>query len=74
MPLYEYYCDNCRRAVAVTLSIGEDDQRRACLPPVQRQRSSPVVECILFSDVPEVLITRNELRCPGHSRQRAGKS
>jgi predicted nucleic acid-binding Zn ribbon protein len=26
MPVYEYYCDNCRRAVAVTVSIGEHDK------------------------------------------------
>ena len=26
MPVYEYYCDNGRRAVAVTLSIGEHDK------------------------------------------------
>jgi hypothetical protein len=25
MPVYEYYCDNRRRAVAMTLSIGEHD-------------------------------------------------
>jgi putative FmdB family regulatory protein len=26
MPVYEYYCENCRRAVAVTLSIVEHDK------------------------------------------------
>jgi len=26
MPLYEYYCENCRRAIAAALSIGEHDK------------------------------------------------
>jgi predicted nucleic acid-binding Zn ribbon protein len=26
MPVYEYYCDNCRREVAVTLSISQHDK------------------------------------------------
>jgi len=30
MPRYEYYCDNCRREVAVALSIGQHD--RGVLP------------------------------------------
>ncbi len=30
MPVYEYYCDNWRREVAVTLSIGS--MTKACLP------------------------------------------
>ena len=32
MPVYEYYCDNCRRDVSVTLSIGEHDKAKAACP------------------------------------------
>jgi len=29
MPVYEYYCDNCRRDVSITLSISEHDKAKA---------------------------------------------
>jgi putative FmdB family regulatory protein len=32
MPRYEYYCDNCRHEVAVTLSIGQHDNSVPACP------------------------------------------
>jgi len=29
MPVYEYYCDNCRRDVSIPLSISEHDKAKA---------------------------------------------
>jgi putative FmdB family regulatory protein len=55
MPLYEYYCDNCRREVAVTLSIGQHDKGVPACPQCSGKRPSSFREYGLFSDVPEVL-------------------
>ena len=33
MPVYEYYCDNCRREVTVTLPIREHDKGVPAWPP-----------------------------------------
>ena len=38
MPLYEYYCDNCRREVAVTLSIGQHDTGVPACPQCSANR------------------------------------
>jgi putative FmdB family regulatory protein len=32
MPVYEYYCDNCRRDVTITLSISAHDNAKAACP------------------------------------------
>jgi putative FmdB family regulatory protein len=32
IPVYKYYCDNCRRDVSITLSISEYDKAKAVCP------------------------------------------
>lgn len=41
MPRYEY-CDNCRREVAVTLSIGQHDKGDKGVLPVRRAAAKTV--------------------------------
>jgi putative FmdB family regulatory protein len=43
MPVYEYYCENCRRAVAVTLSIGEHDKGVPACPQCNGKDIRPLV-------------------------------
>ena len=43
MPLYEYYCDNCRRAVGVTLSLGEHDKGVPACPQCNGKDLQPLV-------------------------------
>lgn len=43
MPLYEYYCANCRRAVTVTLSIGEHDKGVSACPQCYGKDLHPLV-------------------------------
>jgi putative FmdB family regulatory protein len=43
MPLYEYYCDNCRRAVAGTLSIGEHGKSVPACPHCNGKELHPLV-------------------------------
>ena len=43
MPVYEYYCDNCRSAVAVTLQIGEHDKGVPACPQCNGKDIRPLV-------------------------------
>ena len=43
MPLYEYYCDKCRRKVAVTLSIGQHDKDVPACPRCGGKAMHPLV-------------------------------
>jgi putative FmdB family regulatory protein len=43
MPVYEYYCENCRRAVAVTLSIGEHNKGVPACPQCNSKDIRPLV-------------------------------
>ena len=51
MPVYEYYCDNCRRAVAVALSIGEHDKGVPPCPQCNGEDLRPLVSTF-FSQTP----------------------
>lgn len=46
MPLYEYYCDTDRRAVAVTLSIGEHDKGMPACPQGNCKDLHPLVSSV----------------------------
>ena len=43
MPVYEYYCENSRRAVFVTLSIGEHDKGMPACPQCNGKDIRPLV-------------------------------
>jgi putative FmdB family regulatory protein len=43
MPVYEYYCDNCRRDVSITLSISEHDKATAACPQCANTTLRPLV-------------------------------
>ena len=43
IPVYEYYCENCRRAIAVTLSIGEHDKGVPACPQRNGKDIRPLV-------------------------------
>jgi putative FmdB family regulatory protein len=43
MPVYEYYCDNCRRAITVTLTIGEHDKSTVSCPQCSAKDLRPLV-------------------------------
>ena len=43
MPVYEYYSDNCRRDVSITLSISEHDKTTAACPPCSNTALRPLV-------------------------------
>jgi putative FmdB family regulatory protein len=43
MPVYEYYCDNCRDDVSVTLSIREHDEAKVACPKCGRTKLRPLV-------------------------------
>jgi putative FmdB family regulatory protein len=43
MPRYEYYCDNCRCEVAVTLSIGQHDKGVPACPQCGGKDLRPLV-------------------------------
>jgi putative FmdB family regulatory protein len=43
MPLYEYYCSNCRREVAITLSIGQHDKGVPACPQCSGKDLHPLV-------------------------------
>jgi putative FmdB family regulatory protein len=43
MPVYEYYCDNCRRDVNITLSISEHDKATAACPQCGNTTLRPLV-------------------------------
>ena len=43
MPVYEYYCDNCRRDVSVTLSISEHDKAKVACPQCGSTALRPLV-------------------------------
>ena len=40
MPVYEYYCENCRRDVNITLSISEHDKALSKLATLRIARIS----------------------------------
>jgi putative FmdB family regulatory protein len=43
MPVYEYYCDNCRRDVSITLSISAHDNAKAACPQCGNTVLRPLV-------------------------------
>lgn len=43
MPMYEYYCDNCRRAVSVALSMNEHDKDVPRCPQCNGEDLRPLV-------------------------------
>jgi putative FmdB family regulatory protein len=43
MPVYEYYCDNCRRTMAVTLSISQHGKLAPACPQCGGKSLQPVV-------------------------------
>jgi hypothetical protein len=43
MPVCEDYCENCRRGVAVTLSVGEHDKGMPACPQCNGKDIRPVV-------------------------------
>jgi len=43
MPVYEYYCDNCRRDVSITLSISEHDKAKVACPQCGGTALRPLV-------------------------------
>ena len=43
MPVYEYYCDNCRGDVSITLSISEHDKAKAPCPQCGNTALRPLV-------------------------------
>ena len=49
MPVYEYYCENCRRTVAVTLSIGEHDKGVPACPQCNGKDIRPLVSTFFSS-------------------------
>ena len=49
MPVYEYYYENCRRAVAVTLSIGEHDKGMPAGPQCNGKKIRPLVSTFFTS-------------------------
>jgi putative FmdB family regulatory protein len=46
MPVYEYYCDNWRREVAVTLSIGQHDKGVPACPQCSGKDLHPFVSTV----------------------------
>ncbi len=48
MPLYESYCDNCRRAVVVTLSMGEHSKGVPACPYCTGKDLHPLVSTFFF--------------------------
>jgi putative FmdB family regulatory protein len=43
MPVYEYYCDKCRRDVSITLSISAHDQAKVACPQCGNTALRPLV-------------------------------
>jgi putative FmdB family regulatory protein len=43
MPVYEYYCDTCRREVNITLSIKEHDKAKVACPKCGSTPLRPLV-------------------------------
>jgi putative FmdB family regulatory protein len=43
MPVYEYYCDNCRRELTVTLPIREHDKGVPACPQCGSRGLQPLV-------------------------------
>jgi putative FmdB family regulatory protein len=43
MPVYEYYCDNCRRAVALAMSINAHDKGTPLCPQCNGEDLRPLV-------------------------------
>ena len=56
MPLYEYYCETCRREVTLTMTISEHDKGGAVCPAVPGPRHPPTSRELLLEDVSQVLI------------------
>ena len=43
MPVYEYYCDKCKRDVRVTLSISEHNKAKVACPQCGNKALRPLV-------------------------------
>ena len=43
MPLYEYYCDTCKREVTLTMTISEHDKGGAACPDCGGRAMRPLV-------------------------------
>lgn len=43
MPLYEYYCDTCKREVSLTMSISEHGKGNAACPHCGGKEMRPLV-------------------------------
>jgi putative FmdB family regulatory protein len=43
MPLYEYYCETCRREVTIPMSISEHDKGNAACPHCHEHNVRPLL-------------------------------
>ncbi len=43
MPLYEFYCDKCKREVSLTMTISEHDKGNAACPQCGSRKMRPLV-------------------------------
>ena len=43
MPLYEYYCDTCKREVALTMTISEHEKSSAACPQCGGHELRPLI-------------------------------
>ena len=43
MPLYEFYCDKCKREVSLTMTISEHDKGNAACPQCGSREMRPLV-------------------------------
>src|SRR4029077_21208056 len=57
MPVYEYYCDNCRRALTVTLPIREHDKGVPACPQCGSTGLQPLVSTFLSQTAPKSQFT-----------------
>jgi len=47
MPLYEYYCDACRKEFSATMTIGEHDRTKAACPGCGSRDVRPLMGTVL---------------------------
>jgi hypothetical protein len=55
MPLYEFFCDKCRKEVSLTLTISEREKGRRSMPAMRQPRATPAGRHVLRQDVAKVL-------------------
>ena len=47
MPVYEYHCSKCRRAVTVTMSIGRHEKGKVRCPKCRSQALRPLLSTFM---------------------------